>query len=200
MTNSEKAKAYDEAIERAKKELNTCGSQDCDAARQIFRFFPELKESEDERIRQELIAFLIYYNTGQGKRVVHCDDWISWLEKQGETSPVLSNSSNIGKDAWSEEDKRISIEIKCLINNYRTGDDEHKLCSWIDNLKDRLQPQPKQEWSEYDKIQLSEAIQMIEANGTWIRSEDAVKKVSNWLKSLKPKSHWKPSEKQMKGM
>ena len=39
---------------------------------------------------------------------------------------------------------------------------------------------------------------MIEANGTWIRSEDAVKKVSNWLKSLKPR--WKPSEQNIKDL
>lgn len=36
-------KNYKEALERAKKELAACGSQDCDAARQIFRLFPELK-------------------------------------------------------------------------------------------------------------------------------------------------------------
>ena len=40
---------YKQALDRAKKELNICGSQDCDAARQIFRLFPELKESEDEQ-------------------------------------------------------------------------------------------------------------------------------------------------------
>ena len=54
----EKAKRYDEALNRAKKELDTCGSQDCDAARQIFRLFPELKESEDEKIKNEIIKFL----------------------------------------------------------------------------------------------------------------------------------------------
>lgn len=53
MTQEEKAKAYDKAVEKAKKELNTCGSQDCDITRQIFRFFPELKESEDEKIRKK---------------------------------------------------------------------------------------------------------------------------------------------------
>ena len=46
MTTEEKAKAYDKALEQAKKELNTCGSLDCDAARQIIRFFPKLRESE----------------------------------------------------------------------------------------------------------------------------------------------------------
>ena len=44
MSTEEKAKAYDEALEQAKKELNTCGSPDCDAARQIFRFFPQLRK------------------------------------------------------------------------------------------------------------------------------------------------------------
>ena len=48
----EKAKAYDEALEIAKKELQCCGTLDCDAARQIFRLFPELNVSKDERIRR----------------------------------------------------------------------------------------------------------------------------------------------------
>lgn len=50
----QKATRYDEVLDRAKKkELNTCGSQDCDAARQIYRFFPELKESEDEKTKKK---------------------------------------------------------------------------------------------------------------------------------------------------
>ena len=54
MTTEQKAKAYDEALERARNELKTCGSMDCDAARQIFRFFPQLRESEDEKIIRRL--------------------------------------------------------------------------------------------------------------------------------------------------
>ena len=46
ITEKEKAKAYDEAIERAKK-LYSNG-----IAEEIF---PELKESKDEKIRKELI-------------------------------------------------------------------------------------------------------------------------------------------------
>ena len=65
--------------------------------------------------------------------------------------------------------------------------------NWLNSIKDRVQPQSKTGWGEYDKIQLSEAIQMIESNGTWIRSEDAVKKVSNWLKSLKDRA-WSKQE------
>ena len=53
------------------------------------------------------------------------------------------------KPAWSEEDEKNSLDIKCLIANYRTGNDEYELCSWIDKIKDRVQP--KQEWKPSDE-------------------------------------------------
>lgn len=81
----EKAKAYDEALERARKELQICGSSDCDAARQIFRFFPELKESEDEKIRKWLINEIkINHHNLDEDSVDFVDKAIAWLEKQGE--------------------------------------------------------------------------------------------------------------------
>ena len=39
-------------------------------------------------------------------------------------------------------------------------------------------------WSE-DDIRLDETIRMVESNGTWVRSMDAVVIVSDWLKSIK---------------
>ena len=45
MTTEEKASAYDKALEQAKKEL-AVSSPDSDSARQIFRFFPELRKEE----------------------------------------------------------------------------------------------------------------------------------------------------------
>ena len=48
MTQEEKAKAYDEAIERAKKHC---------ADYVVETIFPELKESEDEKIRKAIIEF-----------------------------------------------------------------------------------------------------------------------------------------------
>ena len=85
-TIEEKAKAYDEVLERAKKELNICGSQDCDAARQIFRLFPELAESEDERIMKDIIDFINRVYERQALIITdeERDNWIAWLEKQGE--------------------------------------------------------------------------------------------------------------------
>ena len=87
LTIEQKAKAYGEAIEQAKKELTTCGDINCDAARQIFRLFPELKESENERIRKEIIDFLeLPHPQFVGKR--DHKTWIAWLEKQGEPKEI----------------------------------------------------------------------------------------------------------------
>ena len=83
-------KKYKEALERAKKELDTCGSQDCDAARQIFRLFPELKESEDEKVRKALIE-MVHDTAGDELWVdynVHKEEALVWLEKQGERKPI----------------------------------------------------------------------------------------------------------------
>jgi hypothetical protein len=44
--------------------------------------FPELCESEDERIRKEIIAYLKDRDFDIEK------SWIPWLEKQGEQKPV----------------------------------------------------------------------------------------------------------------
>jgi len=68
---------------------------------------------------------------------------------------------------------------------------------WLQSLKDRVQPQPKQEWSEEDeKISnaLYESIDFLSLKSFGF-SED---EVCDWLKSLKAQTHWKPSEKQMK--
>ena len=77
---------YKYAIKQAKKELEACGSLDCDAARQIFRFFPELAESKDERIRKEIICYLDREITlsNFGGDIATFKGWIDWLKKQGE--------------------------------------------------------------------------------------------------------------------
>jgi len=78
MTQEEKAKRYDEALERAKgfrtPELK-------DAAEHIF---PELKESEDEKIREQVV-----YAINQ-LHVCECtkNKLIAWLEKQDEQKPT----------------------------------------------------------------------------------------------------------------
>ena len=86
----QKAKAYDEAIDRAKEEAID-GFLDAVA---IDTIFPELKKSEeskDEKIRKNLISL---FQKGYGKNSsarfagIKIKDIIAWLEKQGEQKPT----------------------------------------------------------------------------------------------------------------
>ena len=76
LTIEEKAKAYDEALKVLHK---------YDGANIMFsqslkeEMFPELKESEDEKIRKEIIRFIRM----EVEDEIVGNQWLAWLEKQG---------------------------------------------------------------------------------------------------------------------
>jgi hypothetical protein len=74
----EKAKAYDEAIERAKQLSKELTVDDI-----VEEIFPALKESEDEKIRKQIKQFI--RSRGMSLAQSKVDSWIAWIEKQGET-------------------------------------------------------------------------------------------------------------------
>jgi hypothetical protein len=86
MTQEEKARAYDEALEKAKIEINTKGiGETVNLCKQLF---PELaksddEESEDERIRKELIGMIKACTNWEHKK-----EYIAYLEKQKESLPI----------------------------------------------------------------------------------------------------------------
>ena len=66
-------KKYDEALERAKRKIDAGFLASAD----LSYIFPELAESEDERIRKEIRDFLID---------LECkEEWVTYLEKQKQT-------------------------------------------------------------------------------------------------------------------
>ena len=89
MTQEQKAKAYDEALEIARKINSGEGVPAPDGWSICEVIFPELKESEDEKIRKELIDFFKKASGGFLDSTIHCKTfgkWLAWLEKQGEKS------------------------------------------------------------------------------------------------------------------
>lgn len=80
--------------------------------------FPELKESEDEKIRKALLE-MVHDTTGDELWVdynVHKEDALAWLEKQGEKKPFDYENANIQqKDFAPQEDApRYSIgDVLC---------------------------------------------------------------------------------------
>ena len=89
-------KKYKEALERmkswAKGEHPECFSEAQKTAEFIF---PELKESEDERIRKSLINFLKSPFVNENITDKKVAPWIAWLEKQGNKSVNIDVESMV---------------------------------------------------------------------------------------------------------
>jgi hypothetical protein len=81
----QKAKLYDEAIKKASAAYE---DEDMRLKATLESIFPELKESEDEKIRKSLINFFDNANKcGENPMYeygIYPEEILSWLEKQGE--------------------------------------------------------------------------------------------------------------------
>lgn len=155
MTTAEKAHAYDEALEKAKKLCEYPTTQPFVST--LEEIFPELKESEDERVREWLIDWANAVNWSKQFPVTK-EQVLAWLEKQ---KPVEQQMY------WTEE------EIEPIISDYLCGREHYggmigRLC----HLK------PKQEWSEKDDEFLRRAINV---------TKSAYPMTADWLKSIRQK-------------
>lgn len=81
----------------------------------VEKYFPELTESEDEKIRKALI------NTLQNKIGIGVvsngysrEDYIDWLEKQGKQKPVEENKGNYGGISTNSKWKPSKEQLKAL--------------------------------------------------------------------------------------
>ena len=201
----EKIKAYDKIMDRAKKELDACGSQDCDAARQIFRLFPELMESEDERIRKSLCkAIWTYIPTEEGQK------YIAWLEKQGEQKLYVNDNA---KEMFIKALERVEEQnnkgyklTDCDKNSwwedfkaYTSCTTEHKPAETEKGAKGNDREIPNSAWSEEDEmfvhglIRGLAAMKNIHGHTTFSSDNIDITKTIDRLKSLRPQSQWKPS-------
>lgn len=93
MTQEEKARAYDEALERARKLYN---SEETSADVEIAceTIFPELAESEDEQIRKAIIDFFKSVADNTTYSLVPKEDILAWLENQGKHEYTLKSSND----------------------------------------------------------------------------------------------------------
>lgn len=123
MTTEEKAKRYDKAIERAKRlHSEPTGGTERIVCEQIF---PELKESEDEKTRKQIVSFLKEFECDH-YRNLDFSSWIAWLEKQSEQKPV-----------WSVEDETTINNLVWALSNDHLKDRE-EFCEWLNALNDRM--------------------------------------------------------------
>lgn len=150
--------------------------------------FPELRESDDEKVREDIISLVNEFwerigsinpeyssrsrmlawleKQGESSDKIHywteeeiepiISDYLRGaehyggmigrlrclkpksLEKQGEISPILSNSSNIGKNAWSEEDEE---HYKACLQYFDAVNPDmvyYKDYQWLKSLKQKI--------------------------------------------------------------
>ena len=129
-------KKYNEALERARDYYKANLKLDkADENLVLEEIFPELAESEDEKIRKAIRGWIYtrpsqFFDGGFSK-----EEMLAWLEKQGEQ--ILANSVKTCKDeqkpAWSEEDEeefQIAIDTLVKAGQYSSAD-------WLKSLKDR---------------------------------------------------------------
>ncbi len=186
MTDKEKIKAYDEALEKAKEILEMTSDKSA-----IYTIFPELAESEDEKVRKAIIHFISHTPTVP-KGIIGKETMIAWLEKQ-KVQP---------KQEWNEEDEKMFEKVILHVKKYQqianpaneTG--ESDLTDWLKSLKGRVQPKP--EWSKEDEERLGSCIFCTQA----LAVENHVDSANTaWLKSIKgrvqPQNRWKPSKDQI---
>ena len=238
----EKAQAYDEAKARISIAYNnnrcTIGFMN--------EIFPELKESEDERIRKELIEQVVYIIPNNDevdsegnvlptyqKRI---DKYRAWLEKKGEQKPA--DKIQLGKKYKCIASPRYSAFVKGEI--YKPED--KFLCSLMNFCYDCFEPIEDGEkksadkaesnlltverakemspfmrsgfeneyaaWSEEDEKTWKELIEEVKDQLDSVPSPDCMGKEDekvlkqltrwlDWLKSLKDRHTWKPSDEQM---
>ena len=166
MTNDEKAKAYDMALEAARKELGVDRKEWEAVEHVLHNIFPQLRESEDERIRKELVNFLQSPFIKENLTDEKVAPWLAWLEKQKEQNgedeectdftiyhPLKNGKGEYKCIPYSFYGLLTSFsEDKDLIDFLRTCFYTEEECeAWIEKQKE----QKPAEWEDYkDKVNI----------------------------------------------
>jgi len=239
-------KRYKESLERAKAILCNLG-EGASSIRDIETIFPELAESEDERIRKALVKQ--FGGCIKDEEFCHTGftyaEITAWLKKQkepedkGEISDgyhtfnelyyyrMLYNAAffNLLPKEWVHKSKKHHTGEECfgggwfvVMAQLPTGQisNHYELKDW--DLFQIPEKETADEWDGHTPQEAAERLYkyLLESSDEWIEEDEEMldamvdivanslyeplcprDKMLNWLKSLRPQPHWKPSEEQM---
>ena len=139
MTTEEKARAYEMALEAARKELGVDRKEWEIVQRVLHNIFPELRESEDERIRKAIIKS-IEEDSSVYEQEVSKESMLAYLEKQKESLHISEScKENANSFTDESEDSKTKQEILHYFNVelLASKDEEEKeiLKKWIAYLE-----------------------------------------------------------------
>lgn len=164
--NSKNKPSRDALLESAKKLLDGCNGiwwSDGELKKAILKDFPELAESEDEKIRKAIISYL-YNELNNFKqptpRTNEFESWLAYLEKQKEQKVVEVKDICVHKmvdkyrctDEYDDEGNLKGKPVNCMIRAYEQG---------IRDILKIVRQKPA-EWSEADEYRFELLIAMCE--------------------------------------
>ncbi len=103
MEEKDYKKLYEDVLERAKSGLKDKNYYLSQSAKEVTEFlFPQLKETEDEKVKRELTRFLINFNNGYYSRPseTEIDSWIKWIDKKCGQKPTDKIKSKFKIGDW----------------------------------------------------------------------------------------------------
>ena len=111
--------------------------------------YPELKESDGEKIRKFLVEYFSGFSVWRGDWDIKPVMILDWLEKQKEQKPA----------EWSEKDILTLDSIISIVEDWESEQSEEEKeyygatqkSDFLKSLPERFNLQPKQEWSEEDE-------------------------------------------------
>lgn len=198
----EKAKLYDKAITHARLLLKTIGNATLGnlvLKNEFKKMFPVLEESEDGKMKR-IISDILLIDSDEIREILDTNNVLmqdidAWLEKQcGQKPAELPKGEDYGIDGLYAA---VDILKKTLgkVDGYQSDDGilEHK-CA-ISAVKKLYEQNP---WSEEDEkllaLSLNNLTELKDRFGEeYGRTGDCIE----WLKSLKGRYTWKPSEIQL---
>lgn len=168
-------KAYKEALERAKESLKD-GTISSNTISYIEEIFPELKESEDEKIRKWIIEniqeTLDVDGFFEGQKTM-AKNAIAWLEKQGQVKySTISQHENITDkehdNSLISKDERIRKALIHLVNSNKElsfGIDNYEGIKWSDILA-WLEKQGEQKPNKVEpKFKIGDIVRLKDGDG-----------------------------------
>ena len=180
-TIEEKAKAYDEIIERAKTMLaagEVMYGKENNASQLITDLIPELAESEDERIRNEIRDFIVG-ELGVATPMERHHKWLAYLERQKEQKPVTDGCMMAEKQDYSgltEFERTIHRGFLCAgVKNVPVG--------IIKETAQDCLAQQKAEWNSVDEACRDTILCAVQ--GKFV-TEAALTQAISWFKALGP--------------
>ena len=124
----------------------------------------------------------------------------AWIVKTPDGYNVASKAIFKQKNGeWTEEDEKNWRHCLHYIDAFVTPVKEH--VDWFKNIRNRIQP--KQEWSDKDEKMLNEIVldlKLLKNKDAGEEGKAAYQREIDWLKSLKPQNHWKPSDLQLEAL